>query len=104
MSRCDRHARTFSYGIAVSGDHRRLGLAKEAIILVLRFYFEERGYQKVNTSVWSFNEPSQKLHEQLGFVLEGRLRRTHFRAGHFYDELLYGMTAEEFAEGHPLTG
>jgi RimJ/RimL family protein N-acetyltransferase len=38
-----------------------------------------------------------RLHEKLGFQLEGRLRRVVYTRGQYYDELYYGMTAEEFA-------
>jgi RimJ/RimL family protein N-acetyltransferase len=87
---------TFSYGISILPAYRRAGLATEAIRLVLRYYFWERRYQKVNAATWSFNEASIRLHERLGFTLEGRLRRANYTRGKYYDELLYGMTREEF--------
>ena len=40
---------------------------------------------------------SIRLHEKLGFQLEGRLRRMIYTNGQFFDELLFGLTAEEFA-------
>ena len=46
--------------------------------------------------MYAFNEPSIKLHEKLEFMLEGRIRQAHFSSGSYHDELLYGMTAEEF--------
>jgi len=97
-SHCNQQAGTFRYGIAIAPEHRRNGYAAEAIRLVLRFYFGELGYQKVNTSIWSFNEPSLRLHEALRFVVEGTLRRTHRRAGRLWDEMIVGMTREEFEE------
>jgi RimJ/RimL family protein N-acetyltransferase len=84
------------YGIAVLPQHQRKGYASEAIRLVLRYYFGERRYQKCTVEVFSFNEPSQRLHEALGFTLEGRLRRMIYTNGVFYDALLYGITREEF--------
>lgn len=95
--RCDRRQGTFAYGIAVRPEHQRQGFASEAIRLLLRYYFRELRYQKVIASVYGFNEPSARLHESLGFQLEGRLRRMIYTAGQFYDELIYGLTAEEFA-------
>lgn len=95
---CDIRNGTFSYGVAVHPDHQRKGYATEAITLVLRFYFDERRYQKVNAGIYSFNEGSIRLHERLGFALEGRLRRMVYTRGLFYDLLIFGMTAEEFAE------
>jgi RimJ/RimL family protein N-acetyltransferase len=94
---CDARSGTFSYGIAVASEHRRRGYAVEAIRLVLRYYFEELRYQKCTVSVHSFNEASARLHERLGFVLEGIHRRMGFSEGKPYDIRWYGMTAEEFA-------
>jgi len=94
--RCDRRVGTFSYGLNVRREHRRRGYASEAIGLVLRFYFRELRYQKVTVDVFDFNTPSVRLHEKLGFRLEGRLRRMTFGDGRFSDVLVYGLLAEEF--------
>ncbi len=95
---CERRQGTFSYGIAIGAEYWRHGYASEAITLVLRYYFRELGYQKVTVHVYDFNEPSIRLHERLGFQREGRLRRMIYTDGTYHDDLLYGMTAEEFAE------
>lgn len=99
---CDRRVGSFGYGLAVRAEHQRKGYASEAIVLVLRYYFEELRYQKATIPVYSFNEPSIKLHEQLGFVREGQLRRMVYTQGQFFDRLYFGMTREEFAERHGL--
>jgi RimJ/RimL family protein N-acetyltransferase len=65
--------------------------------LVLRYYFEERRYQKCSVYVYDFNAPSQRLHESLGFTQEGRLRRMLYSGGEHHDVLVYGITKEEFA-------
>lgn len=101
MHHMDPRVGVLSYGIAVHEDHRRRGYASEAICLVLRYYFLERRYQKANVGVFSFNDDSIRLHERLGFTLEGRQRRTTFTAGQFYDMLWFGMTVEEFRQLHP---
>ena len=93
---CHLRNGTFGYGLAIHPQQRRKGYASEAIWLVLRHYFHERRYQKCNASAYSFNEPSQRLHERLGFTLEGRLRRIIYTGGEYHDELLYGITREEF--------
>ena len=94
---CNPRAGTFMYGISIDKGYRRKGYAVEAIQLVLRYFFEEKRYQKVNAEVYSFNEPSITLHERLGFTLEGRLRRMVYTGGQYFDALMYGMTSEEFA-------
>lgn len=95
---CDRRVGSFMYGLAIGTEHRRQGYASEAIWLLLRYFFEELCYQKVTANVYSNNEASQRLHEQLGFTLEGRIRRTVFTFGEHFDELFYGMTVEEWRE------
>jgi RimJ/RimL family protein N-acetyltransferase len=93
---CDQRNGTFSYGVAIFRDHWRKGYAREAVQLALRFYFEELRYQKVTVSVYDFNHASISLHTALGFVPEGRLRRMTFTGGAYHDELMFGMTREEF--------
>lgn len=94
---CDPRVGAFSYGISIRPDQRGKGYAAEAIPLVLHYYFLEKRYQKVTVTIFSFNEPSVRLHERLGFQFEGRIRRTAFTAGAHHDALIYGMTVEEFA-------
>ncbi len=98
---CDPRVGTLSYGINVRQEYRGKGYAVEAIRLVLRYYFEERRYQKVTVGVYSFNEASIRLHEKLGFQREGCLRRMVYTRGQFFDLIHFGLTAEEFAAAHP---
>src|SRR5262245_28292201 len=44
---CSPRDGTFSFGLAVLPQHQRKGYASEAIIIVMRHFFEERRYQKV---------------------------------------------------------
>lgn len=94
----NRRIGSFAYGLAVGEEHRGRGYASEAITILLRYFFEELRYQKVNVAVYECNPASIALHEKLGFQLEGRMRRMVFTHGHFYDEFIYGMTCEEFFE------
>jgi RimJ/RimL family protein N-acetyltransferase len=94
----ERRERTFKYGLAVREEHRRKGYAREAVLLVLRYYFEELGYQKATVEVYDFNTASIALHEGLGFAREGCIRRMIFTGGAYHDSLVFGMTAEEFKE------
>lgn len=98
---CDPRAGKFEYGITIREAHRGKGYASEAVLLVLRYYFMERRYQKCDVGVFAFNEESIRLHERLGFELEGRRRRHTFTGGEYHDMVLYGMTVEEFRERHP---
>lgn len=97
---CDLRSGVFSYGIALDERFRGKGYAREAVLLVLRYYFQERRYQKCDVGVFDFNAESMRLHEKLGFMLEGRRRRATFTGGKYHDMLLYGMTDDEFREIH----
>ena len=95
---CQPRNGVFKYGLGVEASHRRKGFAAAAILLILRYYFQELRYQKVNVQMHSENTSSQALHERLGFVREGAVRRAIFTDGRFLDELFYGMTIEEWQQ------
>jgi RimJ/RimL family protein N-acetyltransferase len=95
---CDSRVGTFRYGLAIQREHRHKGYATDAIQLVLMYFFHELRYQKVNVNIYDFNIPSLELHKKLGFQEEGRLRRMVYTDGKFHDEIILGLTAEEFEE------
>ncbi|HEV2635776.1 MAG TPA: GNAT family protein [Actinocrinis sp.] len=92
---------TFSYGVGIEPEHKGNGHAAEAVVLVLRFMFDERRFQKCEAGVYDYNAASLALHRKLGFVEEGRLRRHVFVGGEHRDEVRFGMTVEEFRELYP---
>lgn len=101
---CDRQVGTFTYALIIKRAFWHQGYAREAITLVLHYYFRELRYQKVTVQIYAFNERSIRLHERLGFTLEGRHRRMAYTHGRHYDALYYGMTHEEFDQYDPLVG
>jgi RimJ/RimL family protein N-acetyltransferase len=48
------------------------------------------------------NEASIRLHRALGFLEEGRRRRNLFFDGQYHDDILFGLTREEFDAGEGL--
>lgn len=95
---CDHRLGVFRYGLSVAVEHRRRGYAVEAVLIVLKYYFEELRYQKCVVTVHSNNPASVGLHGKLGFALEGTLRRAVYTGGRFYDEHLYGLLKEEWEQ------
>jgi RimJ/RimL family protein N-acetyltransferase len=101
---CEPQTGNFSYGITVDRACQRRGYASEAIVLLLlRFMFAERRYQKCNVGIHADNAASLALHTKLGFIEEGRRRRAEFLAGRYCDEVLLGLTVEEFTARHPFS-
>lgn len=89
---------TFSFGIRINRKHRGKGYGAEALRILLRYGFYELRYQKCNSGCVHINEGSIKLHKSVGFIEEGRQRRTIYMNGQYYDHILFGLTREEFEE------
>lgn len=91
----ERHGK-FSFGILIDRPYRRRGYAEDATRIILKYGFMERRFQKCKSACDSNNAASIHLHQKLGFVQEGRLRKEWFFNGQYHDELLFGMTLEEY--------
>lgn len=91
----ERHGK-FSFGILVNRPYRQRGYAEDAVRIVMKFGFRERRFQKCDSACAGDNIASIRLHQKLGFVEEGRRRRQWFYDGHFHDDILWGMTIEEY--------
>lgn len=101
VQEADQTNGTFAYGVGLIPEHKGNGYAAEAVLLILRFMFYERRFQKCEAHVYDYNSASISLHRKLGFVEEGRLRRHMFLGGEYRDELIFGMTVDEFREFYP---
>jgi RimJ/RimL family protein N-acetyltransferase len=91
-----RKSGTFSLGLDIDTPYQRKGYAEDAARILFRYAFHERRYQKCNSACIHTNEPSIALHKRLGFIQEGRRRRHVYFNGRYYDDLLFGLTREEF--------
>lgn len=97
-TRCNPRHGHFEYGVSVSPRYHRSGFASDAIMKVVDYYFNHLRYHKVNAGVHSDNLPSIRLHESLGFKLEGTIRETVYTNGGWVDELRFGLTSAELAD------
>jgi RimJ/RimL family protein N-acetyltransferase len=92
----DQKNGTFGFGVAVYRAYRGQGYAVDAVRTILKYGFWEQRYQKCNSMCLHSNEASIRMHQKLGFMEEGRIRRTCFYNGHYHDDVMFGMTREEF--------
>jgi ribosomal-protein-alanine N-acetyltransferase len=94
-------SRSATFGIMI-GDPAYLdrGYGTEASKLLLDYAFAVLGYHKVNLDLFEYNARALAMYEKLGFVVEGRRRENHWSRGRFWDDILMGVTAEEWWKGH----
>ncbi len=96
---CDRRMGSFKFGLFFTEDSRGKGYAKQAVNIMLGFYFNQLRYHKANVYIYDFNIISQKFHQKLGFTKEGVLREVAYIDGKYIDAIYYGITADEFGRG-----
>jgi len=94
----NRRSGVFRHGIFFEENYRGKGLAREALAVVLDFYFNELNYRKACPYIYAYNNYSLKFHEKFGFAFEARLKDEHFTRGAFHDVLYYGMFKDAFNE------
>ena len=92
----DRKNGTFETGTRLYRPYRGRGYAFEAKKIVLRYAFHELRFQKYNIRCLETNAPMIRHAQRLGCQQEGRIRRHIYTDGRFYDELIFGLTCEEF--------
>ncbi|GAB3156780.1 GNAT family protein [Micromonospora sonneratiae] len=95
-ARADPRSGSFSYGLAIARDQRRRGYAMEAARILLSYMFTERRYHKCLVEIHSTNVASIKLHERLGFAVEGLLREQEYFEGKYQDVILMGLIGTGF--------
>jgi RimJ/RimL family protein N-acetyltransferase len=94
----DQTDQTAELGIAIfRPEDRGKGFGREAIVLTLRYAFDELGLHRVGLYVSSFNERAIALYEKLGFQHEGRTRESIRADGRRYDTVLMGLLHDEFS-------
>jgi [ribosomal protein S5]-alanine N-acetyltransferase len=76
----------------------------EAVVMVLRFAFEEADLHRVQVAIIPRNHASRRVVEKLGLREEGIAEKYLQIAGVWEDHVRYAMTAEDWAErGEQLT-
>ncbi len=84
-------------GYALAAAYWRRGFATEAIRAVLEHGFGTLGLNRIEAMVYAENTASRALLTRLGFVEEGRLRQHAWEHGRYWDDIIYGLLADEYA-------
>jgi RimJ/RimL family protein N-acetyltransferase len=77
-------------------DAQNQGYGPEAIIVLLNWLFNHRGFHRVWLTVQANNGRAMRAYERIGFVHEGTYRDHNFYDGAWQDEHVYGLLADEF--------
>jgi len=85
-------------GITISHLEQRKGFAKEAMLGILAFLFDEEGLHRVEETVDAENAASIQLLESLGFRREGHFIENIFFNGKWGSEYRYAMLRREWEE------
>jgi ribosomal-protein-alanine N-acetyltransferase len=84
-------------GYWVDRDLAGLGIAPEAVVVVLAFAFDTLGLHRVEIAIVPRNRPSRRVVEKLGIREEGVALRFLEIDGRWEDHVRYAITAEEWA-------
>ncbi|GAA5970622.1 hypothetical protein JCM3765_006119 [Sporobolomyces pararoseus] len=88
--------RRADFGISLHRDFQGKGFAKEAINWLLERAFVGFGLNRVQGACVSFNDRALKSYKSLGFVEEGRRRKSAWIQGNFHEDVLIGILATEW--------
>lgn len=72
------------------------GYASEAVSLLLYVAFMSLNLNKVYATVFTFNERSAAVLQQLGFKREGVIRENIFHVDKFVDDIMFGLLRSEY--------
>ena len=90
------HDGVASGGYWLGEDYWGKGIATEVWGLVRDYAFENFDIRRMEAGVFSWNLVSMRVQEKCGFKREGCLRNRTVRFGEVCDEIMYGITREEW--------
>jgi RimJ/RimL family protein N-acetyltransferase len=82
------------------GNHRGKGYGIDAIMATMRYAFEELNLERLDGSMLEYNQLSISTYcgKRLGWKEEGRRRNYYFRKGRYWDQILVGVTKQDYLE------
>lgn len=96
ISGIDERNGTFGIGMQISREFRGKGYGTAAMKILLDYAFNERRLNKYQCFIIEGNIASETMLKKLGCVKEGVIRGTTYHQGRYWDEIHYGLFADEF--------
>jgi len=73
-------------------------------VLLLQYAFATLNMNRIELTVFEFNEQALRCYRKLGFVEEGRRRQRRFVAGRYWDQLDLAILRTEWQAGRAAGG
>lgn len=86
----------FEIGYWLAEDYWEKGITNGVLPVVLDYAFNTLGKKRIVGVTFEYNPKSAHVLRKAGFVEEGRARSAVKKEGKYYDELHFGLLAEEF--------
>ena len=81
------------------GDIRGKGYGVDAVMATMRYAFDEMHLERLDGSIIEYNTISYSFYcNKLGWVEEGRRRNYYFRKGRYWDQIVVGITQEDYRQ------
>ncbi|MET1254910.1 GNAT family N-acetyltransferase [Aliikangiella maris] len=85
-------------GVALNVDYQRKGLAKEAILGLLAYLFEQLAMHRIHVCIDPRNVRSLNLFQKVGFRHEGHHRQSCWHKGEWTDDVVMAMLRSEWPD------
>jgi RimJ/RimL family protein N-acetyltransferase len=80
-------------------DMRGKGYGVDTILTINKYAFEELGLMRMNGSIISFNEASIGVYtKKCGWKVEGVKKNHYFRKNQWWDQIVVGITRDDYDE------
>lgn len=97
LHRINPKDRVATFGIMIGEkDYWSQGFGTDAALMAIKYGFEQMNLHRINSSVFSFNERSYRMHKKVGFQEEGRRRKATFKNGQYWDIIEFGYLRDEW--------
>ena len=79
--------------------HRSKGYGTDTLMAIMRYAFEELGFERLDTTIIESNEPSLKLFcKKCGWLNEGIKKNWYWRHNKFWNKVILGINSDAYFE------
>ncbi|KKN12679.1 hypothetical protein LCGC14_1014060 [marine sediment metagenome] len=77
---------------------RGKGYGIDSVMATMRYAFDELHLERLDGSIIEYNTISFSFYSKLGWKEEGRRRNYYFRRGRYWDQIVVGITKQDYYE------